>query len=56
MIRLLVLLFLLVPLAASANLVQMPFGVVASSCAGPYTIGGTAPYTINGTSPYTICH
>ena len=57
MIRLAVALILLLPLGASAMLLQLPTGGGAAPvCSGPYTIGGTPPYTIGGTAPYTICH
>jgi hypothetical protein len=56
-VRLVLVLMLLLPLGASAGLLQLPTGGgAAPACAGPYTIGGTPPYTIAGTSPYTICH
>ena len=55
--RLALALILLLPLGASANLLQLPTGAVTPpACSGPYTIAGTSPYTIGGTSPYTICH
>jgi hypothetical protein len=57
MTRLVLVLLLLLPLGASAKLLQLPTGAVTPpACAGPYTVGGTGPYTIGGTAPYTICH
>jgi len=57
MIRLAVALILLLPLGASAMLLQLPTGGAAGKppgCTGPYTLGSTGPYTLGNTGPYTI--
>jgi hypothetical protein len=50
-------LVLLLPLAASAGLLQLPTGgggAKPPGCTGPYTLGSTGPYTLGSTGPYTI--
>ena len=57
MIRLAVALILLLPLGASAMLLQLPTGggvAKPPGCTGPYTLGSTGPYTLGNTGPYTI--